>query len=125
MMPAVPTDLVQNQYQLDKYLKHTVPSSSRGTTGVYTWPGSDTYKDFTVSAVASGHVEIDDRNRTNIVWVASAQTGFTWQGGKLVGPTDAVKVVCHQNSSTLHSFPIAMTALQTGTCADCGRLVPY
>ena len=51
--PEVATDLVQNQYQLDKYIKHTTPSSSVGKTGVYTWPGSDTYKDFAVSAVAS------------------------------------------------------------------------
>lgn len=124
MMPSIPTELVQNQYQLDKYIKHTAPSSSAGKTGVYTWPASDTYRDFTVSAVASGHVEIDAKNRMNIVWVASAHTGFTWQGGQLVGPTDAVKVVCQQDSSTLHSFPIRTTDIKAGTCADCGRPVP-
>ena len=66
-MPSIATELVQNQYQLAKYIKHTQPSSSAGKTGVYTWPGSDTYKHFTVSAVASGHVEIDTTNRWSII----------------------------------------------------------
>ncbi len=123
-MPSIPTELVQNQYQLAKYIKHTQPSSLAGKTSVYTWPASDTYQDFTVSAVASGHVEVDPKKGRSIVWVASAQTGFIWQGGTLVGPADAVRVVCFQDSSTLHSFPLATSDLKVGNCADCGKPVP-
>lgn len=122
-MPTIPTELVQNSYQLGKFIKHTQPSSSAGKTGVYAWPGSNTYTDFTVSAVASGHVEIDAGGRWSIVWVASAQTGITWQAGRPVGATDAVRVVCFQDSSTLHSYPVATNDRQVRTCADCGRLV--
>jgi len=69
-------------------------------------------------------VEIDAANRWSIVWVASAHTGFTWKGGTLLGPADAVRVVCFQDSSTLHSYPTKTTDLKVATCADCGRLVP-
>jgi len=120
-MPSIPTKFAQNSYQLEKYIKHTRPSSSAGKTGVYTWPASERYKDFTVAAVASGHVEVDPKKGRSIVWVASAQTGFTWQSGTLVGPADAVRVVCFQDSSTLHSFPLATSDLKVGNCADCGR----
>jgi hypothetical protein len=69
-MPSIPTDFAQNSYQLEKYIKHTQPSSSAGKTGVYTWLASDTYKDFTVAAVASGHVEVDPKRGRSIVWSA-------------------------------------------------------
>ena len=125
MLPSIPTTLVTNQYQLEKYLKHTNPASTAGMTGVFTAPGSEAYQKYVVTAVASGHVEIDSQGRMNIVWVASEQTGIAYKGGQLVGPTKAVKVVLAQDSSTLHGFPISTAELKVGSCAQCGRPVPH
>ena len=125
LMPNIPTDLAMNPYQLDKIIKHTMPKSSAGTTGVYTWPGSANYHHYTVTAVASGYVEVDDKGRHNIVWVGSEQTGLEFKGGKFVGPTNAVKVVCYQDSSDLHSLPVATAKLKVGGCLKCGRPLPY
>lgn len=121
--PFSPIDLTGTQYQLGKYIKHTVPTSSYDFNTVFTQPGSATYFNFIVSAAASGHLEIDDRSRKNLVWVASAQTGFAYQHGSLVGPTDAVKVVFTYDKQKMHEYPIHSSELQNGICERRGQPV--
>lgn len=125
LRPAAPTTLVDTQYQLDKYLKHTAPQSAYNFNTVFTAPGSLTYEKCLVSAIASGHVLVDSQNRVNVCWVASEQTGIALVDGKFVGPTHAVKVVLHHDDQKIHAFPIRTSDLSAQPCARCGRLVPY
>jgi hypothetical protein len=124
LRPALPEPLTGTQYQLEKYLKHTAPTTTYDFNTVFTAPSSYTYNDFIVSTVSSGHVEIDDRNRLNLVLVASAQTGIALQTGKFVGPTEAVKVVLHDNAAKIHGFPISLASLMVGCCKACSRAIP-
>lgn len=116
--------LTDNTYKLGKYIKHTLPNSSSNYKTVFTGVTSDTYQDFIVTAVASGHVQIDSQNRVNIVWVGSASTGIALQGGNFVGDVEAVKVVCHSDTNKIHGFPISTAELKSARCVQCGRIIP-
>ena len=83
------------------------------------------YAKYVVSAVASGHVEVDSLNRANITWVASEQTGIVLVSGTFGGPTDAVKIVLYHDKRRMHAFPVRTSDLSAQSCAWCGRLVPY
>ena len=125
LRPAAPVALTATQYQLEKYLKHTVPASAQNFNTVFTSPPSSTYANFLITAVASGHVQIDDAGRINVVWVASCQTGISLHGGQFLGPTDAVKVVLHHDHNRIHAFPIQSSELRAAKCVACGRAIPY
>lgn len=125
LRPAIPAALTDTQYQLEKYIKHTAPTSNYNFNSVFTSPGSETYGNYIVTAVSSGHVQMDDRGRKNIVWVGSEQTGLTYKNRVLIGPTSAVKVVFHDNDQMIHGFPIDSSELNAAKCVNCGRAVPY
>lgn len=117
--------LTDNSYKLDKYIKHTNPCSSSEFKSVFTGVGSESYQNYIVTAVSSGHVQVDDQSRTNIVWVGSETTGIALKGGSFMGSMNAVKVVCHSDTNEVHGFPISVSELKSATCATCGRIIPY
>jgi hypothetical protein len=117
--------LTDNSYKLDKYIKHTLPSSSSDYKTVFTGVASESYQNYIVSAVASGHVQVDSQNRINIVLVGSETTGIALQGGRFIGDMSAVKVVYHSDSNKIHGYPIAVTELKSAICVQCGRTIPY
>jgi hypothetical protein len=123
--PAEPMILTGTEYQLNKYLKHTAPTSDYNFNTIFTGPASSTYHSYIVTTIASGHVQVDDRGRTNVLWVASGPTGITFHKGNFAGPTNAVKVVYHDNENKIHGFPIQSSALGVATCVSCGRPIPY
>ena len=125
LRPAATTDLTATQYQLEKYLKHTAPTSAYNFNTVFSSPASETYQNYIVTAVASGYVQIDDLGRKNIVWVGSEQTGITYSNGAFVGPTNAVKIVFHDDDQKIHGFPIHSSELRAAKCLICGCPVPY
>src|SRR3989338_9839583 len=117
---AVPSPLTGTQYQLEKYDKHTSPTSNYNLNTIFTGPSSVSYRSCIISTVASGHVQIDDQGRTNVVWVASMQTGITCQNGVFTMPANAVKVVYHDNPQKIHGFPIQSSELAAEACSICG-----
>lgn len=117
--------LTENSYKLEKYIKHTIPSSCSGYKTVFTGVSSETYQNCIVTAVSSGHVQIDKKGRTNIVWVGSEYTGIALSGGAFVGRTNAVKVVCHSDTNKIHGYPIFADELKLKKCLQCGRTIPY
>jgi len=123
--PPKSEGLTDNSYKLEKYLKHTVPSSCSSYKTVFTGVSSESYQKYIVTAVSSGHVQIDDNNRVNIVWVGSESTGIALKGGAFVGDMAAVKVVCHSDTNKIHGYPIEVSELQAATCSQCGRPIPY
>jgi hypothetical protein len=108
---------LQSAYQLGKFVKHTVPG---GDASVFESTASGPYGRYIVGAAASGLVELDDRGRRNIIYIAGQKTGFNYKDGALVGPTDAVKVVLSSGGKKVHAFPVSAAALATKRCASCG-----
>jgi hypothetical protein len=124
-MPQVDvTRLTETEYQLEKYLKHTAPTSAYLFNTVFPSPGSATYADYVIAAVNSGHVEIDAKERINIIYVASSTTGMALSAGRFIGPTDAVKLVLPHDEERLHAFPILVEDIEPLPCDRCGKLVP-
>jgi len=116
------SDPLQSEYQLDKFIKHTVPLS-HPFASVFNSTSTGDYAAYVVDAAASGAVEFDAQGRRNLIWIAGRPTGFRFQNGVLVGPTDGVKVVLSSEATRVHAFPVSSTSLETHICASCGGLV--
>ena len=116
------SDPLQSPYQLDKFIKHTVPFS-HPSASVFNNTSTGEYASYVVDAAASGAVELDAYGRRNFVWLAGRPTGFSYKDGALVGPTDGVKVVLSSEATRVHAFPIKAADLVTRMCACCGGLV--
>ena len=120
--PQIPSEFPGGtQYQLEKYLKHTCPSSSYDFNSVFSNPSTMAYGDYIVSTLASGYVEVDDRHRLNIVWVASKEVGVTYQDGLFFSTNDTIKVVFHDNILKIHAFPIPPSGVSSRYCIRCGQ----
>jgi hypothetical protein len=117
---GLPADVTGSAYQAGKYLKHTVPSTSAQTTGIFTDPSYKAYAGYMISSSASGSIEVDDSGRTNQVWYAGQQVGFSWIGGKPVVPADAVKLVLGHDSAKVHAFPVSSVNYNGEQCIICG-----
>jgi hypothetical protein len=73
-------------YQLDNYIKHTIPNSKYPFQSVFAQASTGMYAAYVVNAELGGAVEIDDKNRCNIIWVAGKTVGFLDQSGQRVQP---------------------------------------
>jgi len=113
---------LQSQYQLDKFIKHTVPLT-HPSASVFNSTSAGPYANYVVDTAASGAVELDARGRRNFIWLAAHPTGFSYQDGVLVGPTDGVKVVLSSEETKVHAFPVSASDLATRRCANCHGLV--
>lgn len=123
--PAIPENLFHSEYQLDKYIKHTTPTSDYNFNSIFTNPSTSVYKDYIVSCVSSGYVQIDERGRLNIVWVASNHAGISYKHGNFFSENDAIKVVFHDNEFKIHGFPIMSSGIIAKKCQICGSPIPY
>src|SRR5262245_12080078 len=79
------SDPLQSSYQLDKFIKHTLPLS-HPSTSVFNSTSTGKYANYVVDATASGAVELDARGRRNFVWLAGHPTGFSYMDGALIAP---------------------------------------
>ena len=118
-------NLTASQYQLNKFMKHTAPTSFLGTVSVFDDPSYDKYKSFTVNTSGSGSVERDDQGRTNVVWYAGKDIGVTYVNGQFLTTGDTVKVVLHDNQIKVHSFPVDSFTYERKKCRICGRDIIY
>ena len=123
--PPPSGSLMQSTYQLDKYLKHTQPSTGVNIQGVFADPSTAAYQNYAVSASLSGSVVRQDDGKLRYSWVAGRHTGWTYVNGQVVRPTDAVRFVCVDEPGKEHPFPISSTAFTSGSCDDCGSNIVY
>ena len=107
-------------YQLDKYLKHTVPSAQYPLQSVFKSPSTEEYGRYIVDAGGAGPVEIDDVGRKNAIFVAGSNSGFRYEYGQLTQPLDAVKIVLSSSTGKIHAYPEGSTNFSTQRCAECG-----
>lgn len=117
--------LTETDYQLAKYMKHTVPDSKYAVQSVFTSGTTEKYRDYIVSSALSGSVEIDDRGRTSIIWAAGKEIGFKYQDGVLQHPEDVVKVVLSTDSGKVHAYSQSSTQFASASCSDCSGSVIY
>ncbi len=97
--------IIRTAQQYTSHLKHTVPDSRFSIQSVFADPSTSAYAGHLVSAMLAGAVEVDEQGRTNIIFAAGRQTGFRYEFGQLIQPSDAVKVVQSSNSGLVHAFP--------------------
>lgn len=114
---------LQSSYQLQKFMKHTIPSTVHDVASVFNDPSTQTYANYIVNTFASGCIEIDDRNRLNVMWVAGKQVGMKLEKGVPVLPADAVKLVLSTDPQKVHAYPVSSTTLSTGFCFKCGGAI--
>ena len=124
-MPAETGSLNSSVYQLEKYLKHTAPTSACIVNSIYDDPSWATYENYTVSAGASGWVEVDNQHRVNMVWYAGKNTGVTYKNGVYSMPTNCIKVVLIHDAFKIHSFPLHQPEVITALCLRCSKPIPY
>ena len=124
-LSAVTSSLLKNNYQLDKYIKHTVPNPSYPVQSVFDSASTQAYQNYIVSASLSGSVQIDDQGRKNIIWIAGKKIGFKYENGKIQHPENCVKVVLSTDSGSIHAYSQSSTEFFGAVCSDCGRIVVY
>lgn len=117
------TNFTGSVYQLDKFIKHTLPTQYYDINSVFDDENYSSYENYMVNTMASGSVEVDDFNRKNIVYCASKIIGFTEISGSIQIPTDAVKVVLYQNSNKIHCYSTGSVGFVNEICSNCGRSI--
>ena len=118
-----PTDPLTTRYQLDKYVKHTVPDEKYQVQSVFERADIQVYRGYLVDGLTAGSVEVDGWGRTNVIWVATQAVGFQFQHGRLVTPQDAVKVVLSTATGYVHAYPASSTTFTGRRCDRCGQWV--
>ena len=106
--------------QREKFEKHTSPSTEFRIASIFNDSSTQAFEDYVVNTLASGCVEIDERRRRNIIWIAGKPTGALYRYGKFELPENSVKVVLSTDPQRIHAYPISSTTMSTGVCADCG-----
>ena len=125
MSAASPSSLTGTPYQLEKFIKHTVPTISYPVLSIFDNPAYDAYRNYIVYTSGSGCLEVDNKSRRNLIWVAGERVGATFENGVLKSPNDAVKVVLYDNEWKIHAYHTLSEYVETKRCAGCGRLVVY
>lgn len=115
--------LLESDYQLEKFLKHTRPPRIYHLNSLFSDPSTNVYRDYVVNAAAAGSVEIDSLDRVNFIWLAGSVVGATYQEGKFDYSDDAVKIVLPFDDDRIHAFPMSSTSITNVSCAKCGRLI--
>lgn len=112
-------------YQLEKFIKHTIPSDKYKYVSVFDDPNYFNYKTAIISTSGSGCLEIDDKGRINLIYVAGYRVGVTFEKGIIKYPDDAFKVVFHDNGALIHSYPETSDIVNAKRCLDCDCLIVY
>jgi hypothetical protein len=120
-----PGKKVQSNYQYNKYKKHTVVDSSYPIQSIFSDPSTSVYADYIVNTMLEGAVEIDESGHKNLIWCAGRHTGFRYESGNVIRPTDAVKVVLSSATSAVHAFPENSTSFNAGRCIQCGNPIIF
>ncbi|MRS03663.1 hypothetical protein EG832_10660 [bacterium] len=117
---------LSSTYQLDKYIKHTVPSTNHTIQSIIDNASTSLYRHYIVNAKAAGAVEIDDHGRKNIIYVASSGgIGCTFENGNFVRANNMIKVVIPSDPNKIHAFTDSSTNYSTAICLNCGKQVVY
>jgi hypothetical protein len=121
---APSASLTGTHYQLERFIKHTDPTGTYSINSVFDDPTYSAYRDYIVTGTMSGFLEVDDRNRNNLIWYAGKSTGIEYQDGVFSAPTNGVKIVLSHDETRIHAFPIASQPNLINYCQNCGTPIP-
>lgn len=110
-------------YQLDKFIKHTLPPMQSGLVSTFSDPSYSNYRNYIVNTVASGSTEFDQYGRKNIIYYAARENGVSFRDGVAQNTTDVVKVVLPHLHDKIHAYPVNSSDLITKNCKVCGTNV--
>jgi len=119
-----PSTLMQTEYQLKKFIKHTVPNPVFRLASVFKDPTIKTYQNWVVNSVASGCVTFDSAGRHAYVFVAGREVGVTYKHGSFHTVGDAVKVVLPTDPLKVHAYPMSSHVIVATVCSGCGAPLP-
>jgi hypothetical protein len=116
------SDPLQSQYQVDKWYKHTIPSTSIGYQTLFDSRSSDYYAGVIYDAVDLGFVEDDDQSRLNILYCPStgSRIGRAFARGQDLGPQDMVRVVKWSEEAGIHAMLDGSSDFSAARCSRCG-----
>jgi hypothetical protein len=109
-------------YQLDKYLKHTETGYNPGNgTSLFRDPEYGNYSRYVIGACNSGCLEIDTRNRKNMVYWAGEEIGgyYSRNSGGIIYPESGVKVAFFNDEAKIHGFTCNPMEVLYRQCACC------
>jgi hypothetical protein len=114
-----PPDPLATDYQLGKYLKHTTPNAIYPVQSIFNTASTQAYETYVVTPLAAGAVEVDARGRINALWAAGKDVGLRFEHGRLVAPTDTIKVVLSSDAGLVHPYSIQSSTVAGAKCPDC------
>jgi hypothetical protein len=120
--PTISINLTGFNYLLEKFIKHTAPIGNYTINSVFDNPTYCKYRDYTISGLLSGCLEIDGRGRKNLLWYAAEKVGLTYSGSFVV-PASGIKIVFHDDDTKIHSYPFNPPEVKN--CKNCSALIPY
>ena len=107
-----------NSYQVEKFLKHTILSTSEDKS-VFSDPATSTYLSYMIDARLAGSVEIQRDGKRNLILAAGQPVGFYMSAGRIIRPEHMVKVVYSTDLNKIHAYPESSTAFETSKCITC------
>lgn len=111
-------------YLFGKFIKHTQANQyTNGIVSIFDRSDYDNYKNYIIDSYSSGSVEVDARNRVNIIWFANKPTGYTLNNGQTSHINDGVKLVLHNDANKIHAYPTGSFGFLHGNCSNCGQPV--
>lgn len=119
------SSLIGSTYQLEKYIKHTIPDPSLDFQSVFSSPSTNQYRNYIVNASCAGSVEFDDKGRRNIIYVADKVVGVYFRKGEFHHSNNTVKVVLSTEPNKIHAFTESSTNYSTGCCSVCTHSLVY
>src|SRR6266516_6378416 len=98
---------MSTEYQLGKYMKHTVLDPSLWVVSIFKDPTISAYENWVVNSMASGCVTFDSSGRHSYVFVAGREVGLTYKQGSFHTLGDAVRVVLPTDPGKVHAYPMS------------------
>lgn len=117
-----PADPLATDYQLGKYLKHTVVDPTFAVQSIFNSTSTQAYERYLVNTVAAGAVEQDARGRWNLIVPAGREVGVRYEAGRPMASEDAIKAVLSSEDGRVHAFTIESGPFRGVPCVDCGRV---
>ena len=118
--PQIPPNVFLTPYQVQKYEKHTRPSSLSPKNGVFTDPSTLGYRAVMATAAASGWFETDPSRFPSLVRTIDPPPGLIYEYGQFHASANAVRLVLPNDPNHFHLYPEFVPGLEQRTCAGCG-----
>ena len=109
-----------SEYQQRNIQKHATSTNPYPVNGVFYNLSPSTYFGYVSTALHLADLEIDVRNRKNLIYNVGSTTGHEFQNGVLIRPVEGIKLAYPESSTHVHAFPFFLPP-EPRTCEICRR----